>query len=71
MDLTPFVRVFFNRSRSTTNSHAMYEINTENGGLREADVRGLYTDTFLEFIISIVFLGFMGDTSRKRTKEAD
>ena len=37
----------------------------------KALVRGLYTDTSLEFIISIVFLEFMRDTSRKRTKETD
>ena len=39
--------------------------------LYKALVRELYTDTSLEFIISVVFLGFMGDTSRKRTKETD
>ena len=39
--------------------------------LYKALVRGLYTDTSLEFIISIVFLGFMGYAFRKRTKETD
>ena len=38
--------------------------------LYKALVRGLYTFD-LEVIISIIFLGFMGDTSRKRTKETD
>ena len=32
-------------------------------------VQGIYKDTSLEFIIPIVFLGFMGDTSCKRTKD--
>ena len=31
----------------------------------------MYLFTSLEFIISIVFHGFMGYTSRKRTKETD
>ena len=35
----------------------------------EALVQRLCTDTSLEFIISIVFEGFMGDTSRKKEQK--
>ena len=37
----------------------------------EIEIQGMYLYTSLEFIILIVVLGFMGYTSRKRTKETD